>query len=408
MNEAARQNPIDLAVRCVESDAELRQATGLMRQAEWGGAVCCWPETHGVDYSPQERARVRVAVLDGEVAGALRLHSEVMRLGEARLRVGQLSLLSVEERFRGKGVQRALIGEMLVMLKAQGYHMALLCAAPGVHYPLGFANAYPEHNTLIDTGEAVRVEGDWRARPAKPGDIPAMSRMHNANDSLVDGALLRPEAAWPERWPHGAQCTAVTDPDGALMAYFVAEPESFPFRVLEAGIVSAAAAPALLAICGDTANDAGASSISFHLPPAHPLAAYLRHFSCTVQTHYSADGGPLLALCDVGETLESLVPEWESLIGDTIAVTWRNEVTLVIDGHAYRIRNTRGALDIAQASGRNKVSLSRQDLVRLVMGLERSDDLLSRRKGLADTEARTLLRAIFPQRHPHLWQLDRL
>jgi len=408
MSQPAPLNSIDLAVRCVQNDAELRQATALMRQAEWGGAICCWPETHGVNYSPQERARVRVAVMNGEVAGALRLHSEVMRLGEARLRVGQLSLLSIEERFRGKGIQRALIAEVLALLKSQQFHMALLCTDHGVHYPLGFTAAYPEHDILIQTAEAVRVVGDWRVRDAKPGDIPAMSRLHNDNDAKVDGALLRPEAAWPERWPHEAQCTAITDATGNLLAYFVAEPEAYPFHVVEAGIVGMEAAPAVLAICGDKANEAGASSIRFSIPPTHPFAAYLRRFPCTVQTHYPADGGAMLSLCDVGETLESLVPEWEARIAETIAVTWRNEVTLLVDGHAFRIRNTRGALDIAALSGRNKVSLSRADLVRLIMGFDPSDDLVPRRKMLADSEARTLLRAIFPPRHPHLWPLDRL
>jgi len=379
-----------------------------MRQSEWGEGVCCWPETHGVDYSPQERARVRVALLDGEVAGALRLHSEVMRLGEARLRVGQLSLLSIEPRFRGKGVQRALIAEVLAGLNAQQYHLALLCTERGVHYPLGFTSAYPEHDILIETLEAVRVAGDWRVRDAKPGDIPAMSRIHAENDAKVDGVLLRPEGAWPARWPRDAQSTAITDSTGQLLAYFVALPESFPFHVIEAGIASPAAAPALLAVCGDMANDAGASAIQFGIPGNHPFAAYLRRFPCTVQTHYPADGGAMLAVCDVGETLESLVPEWEARIAETVAVTWRNEVTLLVDGHAFRIRNTRGALDIAAASGRNKLSLSRADLVRLIMGFDRSDELMTRRKALADTEARTVLRAIFPPRQPHLWPLDRL
>ena len=408
MSQPARVSPIDLAVRCVRNDAELRQATALMRQTEWGEGVCCWPETHGIDYSPQERARVRVAVLDGEVAGALRLHSEVMRLGEARLRVGQLSLLSVEERFRGKGVQRALIAEVLASLTAQQFHLALLCTEPNVHYPFGFTSAYAENDILVETIQAVRVAGDWRSRDAKPGDIPAMSRIHAENDALVDGALLRPEGAWPERWPHEAHRIAITDETGNLLAYFVAENESFPFHVIEAGIATPDAAPALLAVCGDMASDAGASTIRFSVPPGHPFASYLRRFACTVQTHYPADGGAMLALCDIGETLESLVPEWESRIAESIAITWRNEVTLVVDGHAFRIRNTRGALDIAAVSGRNKFSLTRVDLVRLIMGFDRTDDLMPRRKALADTEARVLLRAIFPARQPHLWQLDRL
>src|SRR5690606_19394710 len=156
--------------------------------------------------------------------------------------------------------------------------------------------------------------GDWRVRDAKPGDIPAMSRLHNDNDAKVDGALLRPEAAWPERWPKDAHGTAITDATGNLLAYFVAEPEAYPYHVIEAGIVGMEAGPAVLASCGDMANEAGASSIRFSIPPTHPFAAYLRRFPCTVQTHYPADGGAMLSLCDVGETLESLVPEWEARI----------------------------------------------------------------------------------------------
>lgn len=408
MSRPAPTYPHDLAVRRVQNDSELRQATALMRQAETGGAVCCWPETHGVDYSPQERARVHVAVLHEEVAGACRLHSEVMRLGEARLRIGQISMLSVEERFRGKGVQRALLAEVLQTLRGQQSHLALLHAEPGIHYPLGFTTAYPEHSVTLDTRDAVRAGGDWKIREAKPGDIPALSRMHSANDTGIDGGLLRPEAVWPERWPRDKILRVITDPEGMPAAYFVAEPDAFPFDIIELGLGTPEAAPALLACCGDLANDAACSSVRFRVPPTHPFAGYLRRFPCAVEARYAIDGGAMLALCDVGETLESLVPEWEQCLSESIAATWRNEVTLVVEGHSFRIRNTRGVMDVAPLAGRNKLSLSQADLLQLIMGYAAPEAILPGRKALIDTEARTLLRAIFPWRAAHLWPLDRL
>jgi len=119
------------------------------------------------------------------------------------------------------------------------------------------------------------------------------------------------------------------------------------------------------------------------------------------------DGGGMMAFINVAETLESMVPEWDSLLAKSIARELRTEFTLVLGKSAYRIRANRGAIDVSTNPGASKVSLKNGDLMHLLTGYRHPNDILESRRCILTTDARILFTTLFPKRNPYVWRFDR-
>ena len=114
----------------------------------------------------------------------------------------------------------------------------------------------------------------------------------------------------------------------------------------------------------------------------------------------------MIAFVDVGETLESMIPEWEHRVADSLASDARTELTLVLGHEYFRIRVNRGAVDVAAVPGRNKLTVSNEELVHLVTGYRPIGDLLDIARSVITQEARVLASTLFPARNPFVWKFD--
>ncbi|HNR32811.1 MAG TPA: hypothetical protein PKI11_18110, partial [Candidatus Hydrogenedentes bacterium] len=83
------------------------------------------------------------------------------------------------------------------------------------------------------------------------------------------------------------------------------------------------------------------------------------------------------------------------------------EVTLLVERVPYRVRANRGAIDVAAASGTNKVSLGRADMVHILTGYRYIEDILATQHRVLTRRARALLALLFPKRPPFVWPMDR-
>jgi predicted N-acetyltransferase YhbS len=63
----------------------------------------------------------RLAYWEGELAGTLRITSDTIRLGEARLHMGGLGWVSTAETHRHKGIARELLADTMNFLRARSY-----------------------------------------------------------------------------------------------------------------------------------------------------------------------------------------------------------------------------------------------------------------------------------------------
>lgn len=400
----------ELIVKPVEFDEELRLANDLMAKTfdqDYYTSIR-WFETCGAGYPGFRREHTRIALWKGELAGALRVNTETIRLGEARLKMGGIGWVSTVERHRHKGVCSDLMRDTLRYLREHGYHVSMLFGIPDFYHQFGYVTTLADYAVVVDSLEAPRflVEA-YRTRRVKPGDISAIQRIHAVNDSAVSCSLLRSAAHIKNKWDRFCDAHVLTNQEGKVLAYILARRVKDRFVVDEVGMESADLCQDVLRLCVKMAQREYATRIRFLVPPEHPFARFLTQCPSTHEMHVVQAAGGMMVFVDIGETLENMIPEWESLLSHSLLRDKRCEVTLVAGKAAHRIRANRGALDVAGVTGRNKLSIKEAELIRLLTGYTHLDEVLGAQRRLLAPDARELLTVLFPKRNPYVNIFDR-
>jgi len=382
-------------IKPVETRDELRMATDLMINVHTHGdhAAARWLEDCSWQYPAYRSEHTRIATRKGEVLGALRLTTDTVRIGEARLKMGGLGWVATSPRHRKRGVGRRLIEDTMAYMRENGYHISMLFGIPNFYHRFGFVTSLTDYTILMDTTEALTFENPFKLHFAKPGEVPLIQRMHNANDATAVCSLIRTAAHMHNKWGRWSKWRLLKDDQGKAFTYLYAIAENDCLYVIEAGVSDIGVCAAIVRAAGTIAKSEDIDTIRFCAPPAHPLARFLTQFPSVHEARIERDGGGMMAIVHIGETLESMIPEWENLLAKTAAQDLRTEFTLVIDRAAYRIRATRGAIDVAASQGASKIGIKRSDL--------------DEHRCLITTDARSLFNTIFPKRNPYVWRFDR-
>ena len=214
----------DLVVRPLETDDELRLANDLMAKVHGDYfSNLHWLETYGAGYPGFRREHTRIALWRGQLAGSLRLNTETIRLGEARLKMGGLCWVTTTPRHRRMGVCRALMFDTINYMKNHNYHVSMLFGIPNFYHQFGFSTTLADYAVVLDTLAVSLLFGaEFKVREAKPGDIAAVQRIHAANDTGVACSLLRSSAHMTNRWERCKGMRVLTTDQGKVVAYLVA------------------------------------------------------------------------------------------------------------------------------------------------------------------------------------------
>lgn len=400
---------MDIAVKAVESTDELRRVNALFASVHMDDPSVAgrWLETCGVSYPHFQREHTRIAFLGRELVGGLRLNTDTIRIGEARLRMGGLGWVTTVEHHRGKGICTRLMKDAVDYMRGHGYHLSMLFGIPGFYHRWDYVTSLADYVAVVDVAEACRFQNPYRVRMAKRGDIRAIQRLHNLCDTRTACSLLRTAAHISSKWDHEVRPHVLTDEQGKVLAYMYAETRDSHLAVLETGMLEPALCEALVATTANMAKREAVADIRFHGPPACAMARFLLGCRSRHETHLARNAGGMLALIDMAETLEMMIPEWEASLQRSAAAACRTEFTLFVKGVPYRVRTNRGAIDVARAAGKNKVSLTQADLVHLITGYRHPEDILFGERRLVSPDARDFFTTIFPKRTPYVWPFDR-
>lgn len=400
----------ELLVKPASTDEEVRRANELMAKAHTENyfSAMRWFENVGSGYPGLRREDTRVAYRNGELAGALRVTSDTIRIGEARLKMGGLGWVTTAPHHRHRGVCTALINDTLRYLRDRRHHVSMLFGIPNFYHRFGYTTTLAEYVIVVNPVEGLASLGPaLRCRPVKPGDIPAIQKIHAANDVDVSCSLLRSAAHLTNKWDRFQYAQVFTDDRGKVVAYVLAVPLHNHLRVEEVGVATAEASAAVFRRCAEQAREDFFGLIRFLTPPDHPFARFLLQYASIHETRVVREQGGMMTFVDLPEALESMIPEWERRLEDTPLRDGRCEITLVVDRETYRVRATKGAIDITPSSGKNKLAVTSTELMELVVGYRHIDDLLEAHPRLLTQEARRLLSVLFPKRNPYVWTLDR-
>jgi predicted acetyltransferase len=401
---------MDLELRSVTNDEELHLANDLMAKVHGTPYFDAmnWLETCGATYPGFQREHTRIATTNGEMAAALRIATETIRLGEARLKTGGFGWVTTSTRHRNRGICRSLMLDALHYMRNHGYHVSMLFGIPNFYHRFGFTTVLANQSIRLDVAEAATAaQKVIRHRPAKPGDLNAIQKIHNANDVDVACSIIRSAAHMTNRWDRLKTLQVLTNDNGKVTAYILPRTTREHFAVDEIGVTDEPSCHAVLAYCARRAKEEAVGSIQFMVPPPHPFARYLLQFRSSHEMQIVREEGGMMAFVNIGETLEHLIPEWENLLTASRVRDYRTEVTLLVDKTPYCVRANKGAMDVSAGAGRNKLSVSAPDLMHLVTGYRYLDDILGKTRRMMTPEARELLSVIFPKRTPYVWMYDR-
>lgn len=396
--------------RAARDDHELALANELIA-AEYGPVDetrLRWHLDHGDGYPGWRREHTRMAFIGNRPVATLCINSETIRVGEARLRCGALGMLSVADDFRRRGLPHTLIESAMAYLREHQYPVAVLSHAADSYQRLGFAEVFRDHDLHIDPfGIEATGPGAFRIRACAPSDLPAILAMHQALDESTACSVVRTVRHLAIRWQRWSPATVLIDPRGRVEAYFLPRPGAGVLTVEEFGLRDTALMESLLAACAQAALDADCGRIRFRVPPGHPLHLPLATHPARIDGRDAAAVSGLFTVLDVGEALESLLPEWEQRIQDAGLADADTEVTMVVGRAAHRVRAHRGAVDVTPAAGRNKVGVGPAELAALIAGTTPGSAVIDAGLWAVTAEARALFTAIFPPRTPWIWPQDR-
>lgn len=406
--------PMEVTVKPVESADEARQALDLMVRVHAVGDVPegAWLYDHGGGYPGFEQEHTRIARLDREVAAALRITSDTLMVGEARLKMGGIGWVATAEHHRRKGLCRRLMDDAMDYLRRHHYHVAMLFGIPDFYHRFGFVTTLADYAVTVDTVEALGFRTALRASPVRTAELPALQKLHAAVNGAVPCSIVRTTAHLRNRWKLWGGWHVLKDERGRHVAYLVARAQGDRLRVDDVGLDDPAFCEDVLAFAGQLASEQSLAHIRFSVPPPHPLARFLLRHRATHEELRDRNAGGMMAFVDLPETLESLVPEWESRLARSIARDHRTEFTLFVrdngaEPRPIRVRANRGAIDLAAATGASKLSLTPGELMHLVTGYLPAGDVLATRRAIVTAEARDLMAAVFPRRTPYVWPFDR-
>ena len=400
----------ELVLKGVESEEELCLANELMAKVHYLDAFegLQWLRSCGAGYPEFSPEHTRIALFRGELAGALRLTTHTIRVGEARLKMGGFGWVTTAGPYRNKGVAVALISDTMRYMRGQRYHVSMLFGIPNFYHRFGFASSLAEYACVVQAREALEApDPHWRMRRGKPRDIRAIAKLHDACDGGVACSVVRSGAHLTNGWEQWRHVRVITDTKGKVRAYFLAQVHQEELNVVETGLSGRQDCAALLRAAAKVAGEARVGRIRFHGPPGHPLQQYLLQYKTTHEMNLTRVDGGMMAIVNLDEALESMIPEWESRLLCSVARDYRTECTLLVDRKPYCLRAHRGSIAISLGFGKNKLSLSQAELLHLLTGYRYLGEILSVHRRAIDAQGRALLRAIFPKRAPYVWHPDR-
>ena len=304
----------ELVIRGVITEEELSRAHELMGKAFTDDYYESleWLNTVGTGYPGYRQEHTRVALWGDEIAATLRLTTDTIRIGEARLKMGGIGWVATENAFRHKGIMVKLIQNTFQYMYRNNYHVSMLFGIPGFYQQFGYVSALAEFSTSMPVSEEAYVpHGPYKLRLAKPGDIAAIQKIHTAQDGNTACSLIRSVAHMRNGWRDWKGMQVLTNPAGKVTGYFLAKKKKDHLSIREAAALDWVGCGNILHACLQQSEKACLPRLRFMVPPSHPLIQRIMQYHSTHEMRLEQNENGMMALVSLQETLESMIPEWE-------------------------------------------------------------------------------------------------
>jgi GNAT superfamily N-acetyltransferase len=169
----------------------LRDAVALMASVHSRGPERDGLEEMSIRYPGFCPEHIRTARIGGEIVSALRITTDTLLLGEARLRLGGVGWIATAPHHRHRGLARSLLLDAFDYLERQNYHVCMVFGIPGFYGQFGFTACLPDYTVLVDTNEALGFERALELREAKSGVVPVLDQDFPVPEGTADRSTMR-------------------------------------------------------------------------------------------------------------------------------------------------------------------------------------------------------------------------
>lgn len=292
--------PDGLTMRSVSSLIELERVAafnGLIHGAEVVGMTtnlfASHPDTRGRDLLYIENE-------DGEVIASVCLIPWTLHAGEVDLPAGELGIVGTREDYRGRGINRHLMGAFWQRLEERGCLLSIIQGIPYFYRQYGYEYSH------------LPLEGGWRLQPdqvpaplvegytfrlAAPEDAMLLATMYEAQTNRLDISARRSAAIWnyllgdllkPDAMEH--ETLMVVSPQGETAGYLRLPRYHFYENLVTIDECSGLNFAAGLAVLNELARRAraeGQDGIRFNLPQTAGLLQLARAYGAASLGTYS-------------------------------------------------------------------------------------------------------------------------
>ncbi|MEK7474774.1 MAG: GNAT family N-acetyltransferase [Candidatus Coatesbacteria bacterium] len=338
----------------------------------------------------------------------------IMRVGEARLRVGGIGGVGTAKEHRNKGYSSLCMLKCLEIMERDGFHLTALFGIPNFYHRWGYAQAIPEPRLKLATGAAPStMPAGYRIVPFnRDRHGSQVLALYAANEALRPLSVVRPPArhwrgfrlgSW---WFRRAESFVVLR-GGRVEGYGVNDQDRKALIVTEAGYRTPEVFPALAAEFAKRAKARRVPDMTLHVPPDHAYARYLRRFALDVTLHYWRNGDGMARIMCLEKTFRDCEGE----------LTRRLRASgLARSQFAVRIGCELGEVRLAAADGRVRVlpgasglraTIPQGILTQLLIGYRTVGDAMLEPGVRIPGDAVEPLSALFPPALPYTLCADR-
>ena len=359
--------------------------------------------------------RSRIIREGGRIVSHISIIEKRVWIGPAEVKVAGIGDVCTHPRARGKGYARLLMEDALRYMAEHGYPMSMLYGIPNFYHKFGYIEAVRDTKWLLYAHRIPEPAGEYRLRPMRAGDLPALMDLYRRNFSGLNLCVIRNEAYWHRVLPDLSRVQVLLDGSGKVCGYaHLKDDITGAFVVNEAAALNRDAGIALLHKVWLLAPEPRPVRLEVRLSPRAPLAAWLADLSSEwhIRTFGAGEGQGMLALISLRRALEALAPVlsqrlkrsyYSGLTGRLIIQTEQGRENLVLD---------RGDITIGEAYSANIPGLGglktdSRFFVRNLVGFWSIPSLLqSGQAGVRGKEAEALLAVLFPEDEPFMLPLD--
>jgi predicted N-acetyltransferase YhbS len=351
----------------------------------------------------------RVGWWGHQVVGHVGVLRVPVRLGRAVLETAGIGGVCADPRARNHGIASTLLRDALQASRQAGLCFSTLFGIRDFYHRFGYVPAWAKHTMTAKVDDLPAVPR-WRVRRARRADVPRMLALYNCLYGTWDGSSVREARLFLRR--KNDVSLVLRGPGKGDWAYAIFRTgkmqETEQLWLIEAGGTGKDWPDAVLHEAARQAAKAKKDSITFALPPQHPVCRRLTFRNATATVEYFRNGDAMAAVLEFSGLARAMAPEWSYRIQQAglripregLGIRFRDEYYRWwpdrADGRTERLTRLPQPLDAEFNDA----------LARLVMGYGEPEEILRNYSMRAKDRALPVVRTIFPARGNGLSPLD--